>query len=411
MRTRPEAGYKVEAASPEEACHNITARTMRQANRTLVLNLIREHAPVSRTALSVLSGIHRSNVTLIANELVQSGLVDEARGTAHGRGRVPDLLSLNVQLPVVLGINVRPAQVTGLLATMDGSTEEVFAFPTPKQPAHLMDLLREHCLHNRAARARIVTPVRQVVVAVPGRVLPDEGLWMPDFPHYAHFNLTAALKRMVRKPVSLVNAGNVAALAAMRLERGNRTDNLAFVAVHDYGVGGGIITDRKLYAGCDGTFAGEFGHMVVSGDGPRCACGNVGCWGELLSNRAVWRHLVRHGVLASACTRTYEEETYRNLLQQVNAQPDHACRPALKPIITALANGLRNINNILNPREIVIAGELTAAWGLLEEELRLHPTFPDVSRKLTAARMPLAELYAAGTVQHGLETLFASTVA
>lgn len=396
-------------ASGARPWRGATAQSMRSSNRLLLLHLIRDHAPISRPRLAELSGIHRSNVTLIADALVGEGLVEELAGSVQGRGRVASLLRLRVSRPVVLGISVRPAETTGLLARLDGTTERLFRFASPDDPRELLQLLRTHtaAVVRRGKRSRPVEGLLlRAVLAVPGRMLPAEGLWMPDFPLYRHFPLAEELGAILKTPVLLVNGGNVAAVAAMRVGSEEPTRNLAFVAVHESGVGGGIIADGRLYSGYDGTFAGEFGHMIVSGEGPRCACGAVGCWGELISDRAVWARLAAAAATTSSPRGSFSTAAYRELLARAQLRPGSRLGEELNRCLALLLAGLRNIVMTLNPQQVVLAGEITGAWDALARHPLAQDTHPEYWSKLEPASAPLSELYELGTVQHGLQSLF-----
>ena len=88
-------------------------------------------------------------------------------------------------------------------------------------------------------------------------------------------------------PVLVDNDANCAAWAEHRFGAGKGTMDMLMVAVGT-GIGGGIIAGGRLYRGSRG-FAGEFGHMPISLDGPRCACGNIGCLEAWASGSALGR--------------------------------------------------------------------------------------------------------------------------
>ena len=60
--------------------------------------------------------------------------------------------------------------------------------------------------------------------------------------------------------------------------------DLVFVSVSD-GVGVGVMMNGEVLRGRH-NIAGEFGHVPLSLDGPRCSCGSNGCWEAYVSNRA-----------------------------------------------------------------------------------------------------------------------------
>ena len=67
--------------------------------------------------------------------------------------------------------------------------------------------------------------------------------------------------------------------------------NSAFVSVSD-GVGVGVVVNGEVLRGRHNT-AGEFGHVPLSIDGPKCSCGATGCWEAYVSNLATFVSLLR----------------------------------------------------------------------------------------------------------------------
>src|SRR3954462_13488759 len=84
--------------------------TSREVNRQIVLNLIREHQPLSRADLARRMGVARSALTAIVRELVEPGAVAEGvdRSSAKGPGRPPTLLRLRTASRLAVAVDVRP---------------------------------------------------------------------------------------------------------------------------------------------------------------------------------------------------------------------------------------------------------------------------------------------------------------
>ena len=61
--------------------------------------------------------------------------------------------------------------------------------------------------------------------------------------------------------------------------------NLLFVRL-SMGIGMSIIVNGEIYRGADGS-AGEFGHITMDPNGPRCTCGNYGCLEVYASGRGI----------------------------------------------------------------------------------------------------------------------------
>jgi len=89
-----------------------TSETARDINRRIVLNLIRSHQPISRADLARHSGLQRSTVSVIAEQLIEQRWVTEGANGHTLRGRRPRFLHLNKERVGVIGINIRPATTT-----------------------------------------------------------------------------------------------------------------------------------------------------------------------------------------------------------------------------------------------------------------------------------------------------------
>ena len=134
----PARGKRQGASSGREIASTASPSTIRDINRSILLNLIRLHQPVSRARLAVMTGMFRSSISDIVKELVDAGLLIEKRATPEGRGRVPVILSLNDRCFEVIGVSVRFDQTTVTVAGLTGKAGERLSFATPQAPAELV---------------------------------------------------------------------------------------------------------------------------------------------------------------------------------------------------------------------------------------------------------------------------------
>src|SRR5205807_1656021 len=115
---------------------------VRDFNRRVVLNLIRTRQPISRADLARISGLQRSTISLIVEQLIEESWVLEGPTGRLPRGRRPTFLRLNDER-VIIGVDVRPTQTTVALADANGkfTSQEVIA--TPADPKAASDALVE----------------------------------------------------------------------------------------------------------------------------------------------------------------------------------------------------------------------------------------------------------------------------
>src|SRR6516225_11234926 len=115
---------RIQAASSE---------VVRDINRRIVLNLVRTKHPISRADLARLSGLQRSTISLIVEQLIEENWVLEGPTGRLPRGRRPTFLRLNDDR-VIIGVDIRPIQTTVALADANGKFTSQEVLPTAADP-------------------------------------------------------------------------------------------------------------------------------------------------------------------------------------------------------------------------------------------------------------------------------------
>lgn len=383
-------------ASPALLVQTATPSTVRDVNRRIILNLIRLHQPISRADLSAQTGISRSNISEIVDELVLMGMVKEKQAEPSKRGRVPIHLSLNDDGFRVLGISIR-ADITSLAyAGLSGHAHKVITFPTPSTPQKFLRALASKSIHGSSGF------FQHVGVSVPGLVNAESGevLWLPGLPDYGGFSLANAIQEVVGVPVTADNDCNLGALADLWLsaEEIAGLQNFVFLDIGGIGVGAGLILGREVYRGHDGRFAAEFGHMIVDPAGPRCRCGRQGCWELFVCAQAAWNRY-RPGV-------AFDTSSMKTLLSEARQGAPDAMR-ALEETARYLSIGISNIVLAVNPELIVVTGEITSAWDLMGPMIENTFAPSRIAIKVRPAKLAPEELFLQGAISLALNNAFA----
>src|SRR5437867_3623345 len=352
-------------------------QSLRSTNRAIVLNFIRSHQPISRVEISKRTGLQRSTVSLIVDELIRRGFVLERRATSLRRGGVPRLLSINVGKDYTIGVDIEVSQTTVALADLMGNIVDREVFATPAKPGEAIAPLAE-CV------GRLVAPVgwkslRSVGIAVSGLVDHDAGtVLLASNLGWTNFPLGQRLQRRLGASVLVDNEANLSALAEIwHGDFSNRScPDLLFVNVKE-GIGTGIVISGVVYRGFN-SLAAEFGHMIIQPDGPTCQCGNRGCWETLADDRAtVQRYLVQAPSFKPGGAGVSYPASIETVVQ-LALEGQKEARTALTQTARYLALGIQNIIVGLSPEFVVIAGAITRAWALLIPEIeaqmrrRLH---------------------------------------
>src|SRR6266851_7015835 len=177
-----------------------TSETARDINRRIVLNLIRSHQPISRADLARHSGLQRSTVSVIAEQLIDQRWVTEGANGHTARGRRPRFLHLNKERVGVIGINIRPATTTIALADLDANFVAQESLPTAPNPKQFIDDLAPR-LRN-LIRMRPEITCEGIGVSLPGRVdLVSQRLVFAPNLAWGDLDLKAPLERATGLPV------------------------------------------------------------------------------------------------------------------------------------------------------------------------------------------------------------------
>ena len=330
--------------------HVASSEIVRDINKRVVLNLLRERQPISRADLARASGLQRSTISLIVEELIGEKWILEGPTVPLPRGRRPTFLRLNEER-VIIGIDVRPTQTTIALADVNGQFSSTEVIDTPADPHAGIEALTAAILRmKRECGAR---KIEGVGVSLSGRLHRDsERLAFAPNLKWAGVDIRKPLEEATGLEVQLENAANACVLAAVWFDH-TPCRNLVVVTVSE-GIGTGMLVNGQLARGLSG-LAGEFGHVPLDPKGPECSCGSRGCWEVFGSNRAALRYYFER-------RRSVEPDlTFQRLMTRADENDVHAAG-ALDRMAQELGRGMRMVVAGLDPEEILVVGDLTRSW-------------------------------------------------
>jgi len=344
-----------------------SSETARDINRRILLNLIRSRQPLSRADLARSSGLQRSTVSAIVDQLIREGWVVEGLRGRLPRGRRPIHLRLNVKRAII-GVDIRPVRTIIATADINAHFDSQEILSTPSDPKRAVKQLAVRL--QQLIRSRPGISFEGIGISLPGRIdLQSKKLCFAPNLHWRNFDLGTPLTRATGLEVELENAANACALAEVWFGPNDSTRDLVVVTVSE-GIGTGLFMNGQLVRGPDG-MAGEFGHTTLEVDGPLCGCGNRGCWEMLASNRAAIRYYSQAGETSS-------DPSILELLALAEQGNVRAAK-ALDTQALYLGRGLRMLAAGLAPAAIVIVGEITQAW---------HRFGPAIEKEVIAYALP-----------------------
>jgi len=263
---------------------------------------------------------------------------------------------------VYAGIDLGGTKILALLLDGDGNVLERAETATNAAEGpeavigRMADLIQSSLTEDRE--------LASIGVATAGTLKADEGivayasnLGWNDVP------LGKKLEERFGVPVSLENDANAAAYGEWAAGAGKGTQHCAFVTVST-GIGAGIVSSGRLVRGRDNS-AGELGHITIDLNGPRCACGNVGCVELYASGTAIGR---RAGELAAAdpvlgsamLSKAGSGAITSRHVSEAASEGDELALRVLRDAGLALGNGLVSLIHFMNPEVIVLGGGAAA---------------------------------------------------
>jgi predicted NBD/HSP70 family sugar kinase len=346
----------------------------RQINRNLIFNQIRTRQPISRADLARVSGLQRSTVSLIVEELLAERWIVEGSMGRLPRGRRPTFLNVNSQRGV-LALDIHPSQTTLAVTDLGGRIVSQQLIPLPEDPQKVISVIVS------AIQGIIASNFQRsfdgIGISLPGRLdlsTPRSATGKPqtDTPIFAPnvrwpiAQIKSRVEQATGLPVVADNVANACALSEVWFGDSDGMHDLVVVNVSE-GLGTGIFANGRILRG-EGGSAGEFGHVQMDPNGSPCNCGNRGCWETLAANPAGMRYY------AEAANRP--APSFEDLLKLLEAG-DPAARIAIGRMCTALGRGMHMIASALAPSEIVVVGDLTTVWhmagSMIETEMRRTP--------------------------------------
>jgi predicted NBD/HSP70 family sugar kinase len=375
--------------------------TIRSINRQIVLNYVREKAPISRAEISYETALQRSTVTHIVDELKAKGLVDEIEGESTG-GRPPILLQLRAAEAIAVGIDLSTEKTVVAISDLAGRVlgrEEFTTHPNLKKTSRRIDeCVREFIRKEKA--------IEGIGVSLPGLVDPETGmaLFIPHF-KWRDWDVAEELKDATKLPVTVDNDANAVALAELWFGRPEIRQVRDFIMVLvEEGLGTGIVFDGQVYHG-EGGAAGEFGHMTIGTDAPvACASGSHECWEAFASERSA---LARYVKLNPASKKSM---TFATLVERA-LKGEEAAQTALVETARYLGVGISNLIKGLSPEAVIVGGQIAGAWPLIAAELKTSIEENSICRGLSYTRIIASTLGANPRTMGALSLVLASKFA
>ena len=380
---------------------------VRELNRSIILNRLRGRA-LSRADLAVMTGLNKTTVSSLIDELVACQFVKEIGPHASAGGRPGVLLELNPEAGCIIGLEIGVGYLNVVLTDFCAVIlwKRQVMFSGADTQSH-ETINRAATLLRQAVRQseQLGTRLLGIGVAIPGLVDVESGavVYAPNL-GWRNVPLRQILSTKFTVPIYVDNDANAAALAERYMGVAQEVDNYVCV-VANVGIGVGIVLDGQVFHGATG-YSGEAGHVTLDPNGPLCHCGNHGCWERFASQSALIERVQQAshtGPLTadSIWTGNLDQLSLQSVLAAAK-QGDPVARGAIDETGEYLGIGIANLVNTFNPELIALGGLLSLAEEFLTPVIQRTVAQRAMSGPREVARFVVSAFKAEACVMGGV---------
>jgi glucokinase-like ROK family protein len=347
---------------------------VRQINLSVIMNQLRKRAPISRAGLAQATGLNKTTVSSLVDELLQRQLVSElGLVTEKKKGHLATMLDLNPAAGFIVGCEIGVDFI--LVVCTNFAPEIVWRHEEHTDPGVGRDAILERArtLLKSAIEKGYQQYNKLLGIGVGVAALIDQSngtmLYAPNLKWTEPFPIRAMLQDWFpQAPVIVDNEANIAALGEHYFGVAQDYDEVLYISA-GVGLGGGVVHAGRVFSGVTGVGA-EFGHMTMDRQGELCSCGSYGCWETQVSQRALFRKIQiafeqgEKGILFELTDRGQEPLTVPMIVDAARAG-DPVALSALENIGSDLGVGIASLVNALNPELVVCGGILSLAGEFL----------------------------------------------
>lgn len=216
-----------------------------------------------------------------------------------------------------------------------------------------------------------------VGVGIAGQIDRQTGcvLFAPNL-NWHDIPLQTELSTALKLPVYVINDVRAATLGEWLYGSGRGSDDILCLFVGT-GIGGGIISGGRMLIGSSNS-AGEVGHMTIDVNGPKCTCGNYGCFEALAGGWAIARR-VKEAVIRDPKAGQALLDLVNGKVEELSAKHVFQLSRSGDPLATSIINevsvdliaGIAGLVNAFNPERVIVGGGIINGYPEFIDEIRI----------------------------------------
>ncbi|MDI2587840.1 ROK family transcriptional regulator [Psychrobacillus sp. NEAU-3TGS] len=261
---------------------------MKKQNKTYVLELIKNMAPISRMQISKITKMSPTSITRIVGELQEQGFVKETKSVTSGVGRRATLLDICGDVLFTIGVELDKAVLKIGIVNYVGEVVDL--------QTHVRNPLEsyEETVQNINNKVKNIIKLNEIpmekiiglAVGLPGSIDYENGIVrLAEQLRWKNVHLMRDLSKLSSLNVVIDNELKMKIIAENTVGKAKDSKSSILVGIGS-GIGAAILLNGEVHRG-ESNNAGEIGHTVIDPNGNVCSCGKFGCLCTYISEGAI----------------------------------------------------------------------------------------------------------------------------
>ena len=339
-----------------------------------IIDAIQNTDSPSRANVAKILGLSKTTVSYVVSNLIEKEIVVETEAEENGKRGRPGLgLKLNENKWSAIGASFDSNRWSFIKTTLSGKVIDknrgpIIDNPTPDK---MVDSLLTELKNYKNEHDEYTLPA--IGLGLPGIVdtYQNKVIIANDLKWHKQVNIGEKIENEIGLKVFSANRFTAAGLAEFRYANPDNEKNLIYIGL-GHGIRSAIFIDGRLLNGA--TFsAGRISHIVVDNNGPLCDCGKRGCLLTLANSEALEHkanELRKDLKYLSSRLNNNDIKKDAETICQLADEYDSCAMAALDSIVLPLSKGLGELCDIINPKKIIIGGQLGCSSQYLVSKLR-----------------------------------------
>lgn len=326
---------------------------LRKFNLTTVLRIVHHERSVSRSDLSLKTGLNRSTISALIGELTSKGLVYEMGETVEKKvGRPSTVVQAN-ENTVAIAVNPEFDAVNVGVIGLGGHVHKQSRFETAGSPTVAETIkITTAIIDGLTSVSNKNLQIVGIGIAIPELIRKHDGYI--ESSHHLNWKdvpIAQIMETATGYRTSAANEAYLSTLAEQTFGSGNGVKNLVFMNGGPSGIGGGIIAGGQLVSGHQG-YAGELGHSTIKVDGDVDSANVRGTVEAEVSRTRLLSLLNLKSADFNELDLALRTSKSPEVLTEVGRQLEY------------LALAISNLINLLNPELIILGGFLGSIYSM-----------------------------------------------